>query len=155
MNEEKTIGNCIERIREGLSRCNLTAEIVVSDSSSDRTPEIALSMGARVVHPENRGYGNAYLEGFRQSRGDIIVIGDSDGTYDFSELPRLVAPLFKGADMVVGSRFRGTIEKGSMPALHYYIGNPLLTKILNLAFNTITRILTAVSGRSNDQPGNR
>jgi glycosyltransferase involved in cell wall biosynthesis len=136
MNEEKTIGNCIERIREGLARCDLTAEIVVSDSSSDRTPEIALSMGARVVHPENRGYGNAYLEGFRQSRGDIIVIGDSDGTYDFSELPLLVAPLFKGADMVVGSRFRGTIEKGSMPALHYYIGNPLLTKILNLAFNT-------------------
>jgi glycosyltransferase involved in cell wall biosynthesis len=136
MNEEKTIGRCIERIREGLARCDLTAEIVVSDSSSDRTPEIALSMGARVVHPENRGYGNAYLEGFRQSRGDIIVIGDSDGTYDFSELPLLVAPLFKGADMVVGSRFRGTIEKGSMPALHYYIGNPLLTKILNLAFNT-------------------
>jgi glycosyltransferase involved in cell wall biosynthesis len=136
MNEEKTIGNCIERIREGLARCDLTAEIVVSDSSSDRTPEIALSMGARVVHPVNRGYGNAYLEGFRQSRGDIIVIGDSDGTYDFSELPRLVAPLFKGADMVVGSRFRGTIEKGSMPALHYYLGNPLLTKILNLAFNT-------------------
>jgi glycosyltransferase involved in cell wall biosynthesis len=136
MNEEKTIGRCIESIREGLARCDLTAEIVVSDSSSDRTPEIALSMGARVVHPENRGYGNAYLEGFRQSRGDIIVIGDSDGTYDFSELPLLVAPLFKGADMVVGSRFRGTIEKGSMPALHYYIGNPLLTKILNLAFNT-------------------
>ncbi len=136
MNEEKTIGNCIERIREGLSRCDLTAEIVVSDSSSDRTPEIALSMGARVVHPKNRGYGNAYLEGFRQSKGSIIVIGDSDGTYDFSELPRLVAPLFQGADMVVGSRFRGTIGKGSMPALHYYIGNPLLTKILNLAFKT-------------------
>jgi glycosyltransferase involved in cell wall biosynthesis len=136
MNEEKTIGNCIERIREGLARCDLTAEIVVSDSSSDRTPEIARSLGARVVHPKNRGYGNAYLEGFRQSRGDIIVIGDSDGTYDFSELPGLVAPLFRGADMVVGSRFRGTIEKGSMPALHYYLGNPLLTKILNLAFNT-------------------
>nr|WP_280897453.1 DPM/DPG synthase family glycosyltransferase [Methanolinea mesophila] len=136
MNEELTIGRCIERIRDGLSRCELSAEIVVSDSSSDRTPEIARSMGARVVHPKNRGYGNAYLEGFRASRGGIIVIGDSDGTYDFSELPRLVAPILKGADLVVGSRFQGTMEKGSMPALHYYIGNPLLTKILNLAFKT-------------------
>jgi glycosyltransferase involved in cell wall biosynthesis len=136
MNEEKTIGKCIGRINEGLARCNLTAEIIVSDSSSDRTPEIAESMGARVIHPKNRGYGNAYLEGFRHSRGDIIVIGDSDGTYDFSELPRLIKPLYEGADLVVGSRFRGTIAKGSMPALHYYIGNPLLTKILNLAFHT-------------------
>jgi glycosyltransferase involved in cell wall biosynthesis len=136
MNEELTIGKCIERIHEGLARCSLTAEIIVSDSSSDRTPEIAERMGAKVIHPENRGYGNAYLEGFRHSGGAIIVIGDSDGTYDFTEIPRLIKPLFEGADLVVGSRFQGTITKGSMPMLHLYIGNPLLMKILNLTFHT-------------------
>jgi glycosyltransferase involved in cell wall biosynthesis len=111
-------------------------EIIVSDSSTDSTPGIASEMGALVVHPRHRGYGYAYLEGFTHARGKYIVIGDADNTYDFLELPLLVNELDKGADLVVGSRFKGDIKKGAMIPLHQYIGNPLLTWVLNRVFTT-------------------
>jgi glycosyltransferase involved in cell wall biosynthesis len=110
-------------------------EIIVADNSSDRTPEIARSLGAKVVTPDKRGYGYAYLYGFRYARGKYIVIGDADNTYDFLEIPKLIEPLKnENADMVIGSRFRGEIKKGAMPWLHKYIGNPLLTWFLNVFF---------------------
>ncbi len=136
MNEEQTIGRCIQAIQRAFQAHGMKGEIIVADSSTDRTPEIARSMGAIVVHPEERGYGNAYLTGFRCARGAYIVIGDADDTYDFSELPALVDPLRKNADLVIGSRFSGEIQPGAMTWLHQYLGNPILTWLLNRIFHT-------------------
>jgi len=133
--EAETIGECIRRIRDVFNRYNIDGEIIVSDNSNDGTPEIAKSLGAKVVTPDKLGYGYAYLYGFKHASGDILVLGDADGTYDFSEMPRLLEPILKGeADLVIGSRLKGKIEKGAMPLLHRYIGNPILTFILNLLF---------------------
>ena len=132
MNEEEGISECIDRIIEGASALGLPTEIVVSDSSSDRTPEIARERGARVITPDKPGYGYAYRYAFARVRGDYVVMGDADTTYDFSELPRLFKPILDGeADMVMGSRLAGEILPGAMPPLHQYVGNPLLTKFLN------------------------
>ena len=137
LNEEKTIGACIERIKEGCDTAGISYEIIIADSSTDQTPVIAAKMGAHVIHPDKRGYGNAYLAGFACVKGKIIVIGDADNTYDFRIIPTLIHPIQQGeADMVIGSRMKGTILPGSMPALHQYLGNPLLTRLLNLAFGT-------------------
>ena len=114
---------------------NINGEIIVADNSTDRTPEIARSLGAKVVTPDKRGYGYAYLYGFRYAKGKYIVIGDADNTYNFLEIPKLLEPLKKGeADLVIGSRFKGKILDGAMPWLHKYIGNPVLTWFLNFFF---------------------
>ncbi|PWR76163.1 glycosyltransferase family 2 protein [Methanospirillum stamsii] len=137
MNEEKTIGSCLEKIKVGCLRGNIQYEIIVSDSSTDSTPDIARSHGARVIHPERRGYGNAYISAFPHAKGEIIVIGDADDTYDFTLIPELVKPIAqRKADMVIGSRLKGTILPGSMPWLHQFIGNPLLTRLLNFTFHS-------------------
>ncbi|WP_286879248.1 glycosyltransferase family 2 protein, partial [Methanoculleus sp. UBA413] len=112
----------------------IEGEIIIADSSDDRTAAIARDLGATVVHPEKRGYGNAYLTGLARARGRYIVIGDADDTYNFLEIPNLLGPLEAGADMVLGSRLRGEIKPGAMPALHRYIGNPFLTWLLNRVF---------------------
>ncbi|MEM2240476.1 MAG: glycosyltransferase family 2 protein [Candidatus Bathyarchaeia archaeon] len=133
--EAETIGECIRRIRDVFNRHNINGEIIVSDNSNDGTPEIAKSLGAKVVTPDRLGYGYAYLYGFKHASGDILVLGDADGTYDFSEMPRLLEPILKGeADLVIGSRLKGKIEKGAMPWLHRYVGNPALTFLLNVFF---------------------
>src|SRR5690606_31848337 len=135
LNEETTIAICISKIQEVFQSMKIRGEIIVSDSSTDSTPEIARSLGAVVVHPEHRGYGYAYLEGFRHVHGRYIVIGDADNTYDFLEIPSLLKELDDGSDLVIGSRFRGEIKEGAMIPLHQYIGNPLLTWILNHVFH--------------------
>jgi glycosyltransferase involved in cell wall biosynthesis len=114
----------------------INGEIIVADSSSDRTGTIAKSLGTKVIRPEKSGYGNAYLTAFKHARGRYIVMGDADNTYDFLEIPNLLAPLKNGADFVIGSRFKGTIQKGSMDGLHRYLGNPVLTWMLNFFFHT-------------------
>ncbi len=135
LDEEDSIGICIEKIKR-IFEGNIRGEIIVADNSVDRTPEIASSKGAKVVTPDKRGYGYAYLYAFKYAKGENIVIGDGDNTYDFSEIPKLLEPLEKGeADIVMGSRFKGEIKKGAMPLLHRYIGNPVLTWFLNLFFN--------------------
>jgi glycosyltransferase involved in cell wall biosynthesis len=136
MNEELTIGPCIQAIQQAFRVYGLNGEIIVADSSTDQTPEIARAMGAAVVHPAARGYGNAYLTGFGQAKGEYVVMGDADGTYDFSELGALVTPLKGGADLVIGSRFTGGMDPGAMTWLHRYIGNPFLTWLLNRIFRT-------------------
>lgn len=136
LDEERTIGDCIHKIQSVFRDNAINGEIIVADASSDRTPEIAKALGAQVIRPEKSGYGNAYLAGFAVAQGRYIVMGDADNTYDFFEIPKLIAPLRTGADFVVGSRFKGTIQKGSMTALHRYIGNPLLTWMLNFIFHT-------------------
>ncbi len=136
LNEEETVGICIRKIQDVYQSLGVTGEIIISDSSSDKTPQIAQSLGARVIHPRSRGYGCAYLDAFPHARGRYIVIGDADNTYDFHEMPLLISELEKGADLVVGSRFRGTIKDGAMSPLHRYVGNPLLTFTLNRVFHT-------------------
>jgi glycosyltransferase involved in cell wall biosynthesis len=136
LNEERTIGECIIKIQKVFHDNEINGEIIVADSSSDQTSEIAASLGATVLKPEKSGYGNAYLTGFSYARGQFIVMGDADNTYDYYEIPRLIEPLKNGADLVIGSRFRGTIHPGSMAPLHRYIGNPLLTLMINIIFGT-------------------
>jgi glycosyltransferase involved in cell wall biosynthesis len=136
LDEEQTIGECIRKIQSVFRDNAISGEIIVADSSTDKTPEIALSLGARVVRPEKCGYGNAYLAAFKEAQGRFIVMGDADNTYDFRDIPRLVAPLREGADFVIGSRFKGVLHPGSMTALHRYIGNPLLNWMINAIFHT-------------------
>lgn len=136
LNEELTIGGCLAGLQDAFTSNNIKGEIIVPDSSTDRTADIAARLGAKIVHPVNLGYGAAYLEGFRYVNSDIIVMMDADGTYDPSELLRLIEPLTKGTDLVIGSRFKGNISAGAMTPLHRYIGNPLLTWILNFVFHT-------------------
>lgn len=137
LNEVETIGTCIEKIKTVFSKYELEGEIIVSDNSVDDTPEIARSLGAVVVTPDRRGYGYAYLYGFKHAKGEYLVMGDADDTYDFMEMPALLEPLKKGeADFVIGTRLNERIEPGAMPWHHRWIGNPLLTGFLNQSFKT-------------------
>ncbi len=132
MNEEEGIGECIYKAKEAFDELGMDGEIIISDSSTDRTPEIAREKGAQVVEPEKPGYGYAYRYAFERAKGDLVAMGDGDTTYDFSKLPELIEKMrAENADMVMGSRLDGDIKPGSMPKLHKYIGNPLLTKFLN------------------------
>ena len=145
LNEQDTIGTCIQRAAEALEEQGIAGEIIVADNgSTDNSAAIARGLGARVVHQDERGYGAAYMKGIAAARGRFIVIGDSDNTYDFKELPRLIGPLRQDADLVVGSRFRGRILPGAMPWANRYLGNPVLTGMLNLLFRQ--RISDAHSG---------
>ncbi|HPJ30177.1 MAG TPA: glycosyltransferase family 2 protein [Methanothrix sp.] len=135
MDEEEAIGECIRRAKAVFEEMGIEGEVIVVDSSSDSTPDIARSLGAEVIRPEKLGYGNAYQTGFERARGKYIVIMDGDLTYDPHEMPEFINLLESGrADFVIGSRLKGQIEAGAMPALHRYIGNPLLTRTLNLLF---------------------
>jgi glycosyltransferase involved in cell wall biosynthesis len=135
LNEADTIGVCVERAVAALRALGRDGEVVVVDNGSiDGSPEIAAAKGARVVHQSVRGYGSAYLKGLTEARGQYIVIGDSDNTYDFGEIGQFLAPLYQGYDLVMGSRFKGKILPGAMPWSHQYIGNPVLTGILNVLF---------------------
>lgn len=137
LNEEECIGGCISRIRDILDRERLSAEIIVVDNgSTDRSASIAREAGARVVEEPVKGYGAAYLRGLREARGKNIFIADSDNTYDFSYIPEFLKALDAGHDFVIGSRFRGTMEKGAMPWMNRYIGNPILSGMCRLFFRT-------------------
>lgn len=136
LDEELTISACIKKIQKVFHDSAISGEIIVVDSSSDNTAAISESLGARVIKPEKNGYGNAYLTGFIYAQGRYIILGDSDNTYDFSDIPKLLAPVKNGADFVIGSRFKGTIHPGAMTALHRYIGNPILTWMINVIFQT-------------------
>lgn len=136
LNEAASVGACIEKAWEGIRRTGLSGEVVVSDNgSTDGSVDVAVAAGARVVSQPERGYGNAYRKGFAEARGRYIIMGDSDGSYDFTQLDRLVEPLRDGRyDYVLGSRFAGQILPGAMPWSHRYIGNPVLTGVLNRLF---------------------
>ncbi len=138
LNEAKTLPSVLARAQEALDRYGYSHEIVVADNgSSDSSPELARNLGARVIHVSQRGYGSALLAGIEAAVGRIIVIGDADDTYDFMEINRLAEPIRSGAcEFVIGSRLRGTIEPGAMPALHRYLGTPVLTGLINMFFGT-------------------
>jgi glycosyltransferase involved in cell wall biosynthesis len=137
MNEEKTIGEVIRKANSTFEKEGIDGEIIVSDNSTDNSRKIAEESGARIVIPQKKGYGNAYLEGFRHTRGTIIVLADADDTYDMREMPKFLKPLLAGeADFVMGTRLKGDIKKNAMSWLHRYIGNPVLTWTLNWLFKT-------------------
>lgn len=137
MNEAETIGECILQAKAVFKEMGVSGEIIVVDSSVDDTPKIAKSMGADVVVPRKLGYGNAYLYGFNHAHGEYIVLMDGDLTYDPKEIKGLISRLQNDSlDIVVGSRLKGEIKPGAMPLLHRYIGNPILTRILNILFAT-------------------
>ncbi|MBS1992908.1 MAG: glycosyltransferase family 2 protein [Cyanobacteria bacterium SZAS LIN-2] len=137
LNEEKALGICIEKIRKTLTENNIDGEIVVSDNgSTDRSVEIATSMGTRVCHQPLRGYGNAYLKGFEHARGKYLIMADADDTYDLTMIPQFLSELQSGNyDFVTGSRYLGKGEK-HITWLHRYVGNPILTMLLNIFFGT-------------------
>jgi len=139
LNEEGIVGKTIKSIPlEKLTEMGFETEIVVVDNAStDNTAKEASEAGARVVYEENRGYGNAYLRGLNEASGDIIVMGDADGTYPLDKTYEFIQPILnEKADFVMGSRLKGEIQKGAMPAIHRYIGNPFLTWVLNTLFHT-------------------
>src|SRR5690242_2525278 len=136
LNEEGNIEHCVSVAKGVLEEHAIPGEVIVADNASeDRSAELATAAGARVVHEPRRGYGSAYLAGFSAARGRYIVMADADLTYDFHEIPKFVEHLDAGAEMVMGDRM-DNIHPGAMPWLHRYVGNPVLTGILNLFFRT-------------------
>jgi len=135
-NEEEALGECLTNIKKTVKENNLDAEIIVSDSSTDSSPEIAKSQGVILVKHDLDGYGNAYLEAFKHAKGRFIFMADADCTYDFNEISRFITCLKEGSDFVVGDRLGGNIEKGAMSLSHRYLGNPILSSTLRLFFKT-------------------
>src|SRR5947209_1008017 len=136
LNESESIERVVRLARETHETACIAGEVVVADNGSvDGSDALARGAGARVVHESRRGYGSAYLAGFAAARGEYIVMGDADLTYDFTEIPRFLEELDAGADMVIGDRM-DNIHPGAMPWLHRYVGNPILTGLLNLFFRT-------------------
>jgi glycosyltransferase involved in cell wall biosynthesis len=141
LNEIESLEPCIQAIQEALAtiaeRYGLSGEIIVADNgSTDGSQALARRLGARVAPVTERGYGAAVSGGFRAARGRYLVMGDADGSYDFREAVAMVGALTEGADLCMGSRFKGGIKPGAMPWKNHYIGNPALTGLLNLLFKT-------------------
>jgi hypothetical protein len=135
LNEEGSVAHCVTQAFEGIRRAGLSGEVIVCDNgSTDGSVSAAALAGARVIHESRRGYGRAYRTGLAAARGRWLVIGDADASYDFAELAHLIRPLADGYDFVLGSRRAGRILPGAMPWLHRYIGNPVLTWLLNRLF---------------------
>ena len=136
LDEELTIGKFVDWCKEGIFATGIRAEILIIDSSKDRTAEIAVAHGARVLKTEKRGLGRAYIDAIPYIRGRYVLMGDADCTYDFRDINPFVAQFRNGAEFVMGSRFKGSIEEGAMPPLHRYFGTPVTTFILNVMFGT-------------------
>jgi glycosyltransferase involved in cell wall biosynthesis len=137
LNEARTVGRCVDKALGALRRLGVSGEVIVADNGSmDGSQELARRHGARVVAVEQRGYGSALRGGIAAARGRYVIMGDADDSYDFSRLEPFLKRLRAGDDLVMGNRFRGGIRPGAMPWLHRYVGNPVLTGILNLFFRT-------------------
>ena len=134
LNEELTILQFVDWCLEGLRSAQIRGEVLIVDSSTDRTAEIAVSKGARVLKVPKRGLGRAYIDAIPFIRGDYVLMGDADCTYDFRNLRPFVDSFRNGYEYVMGSRFRGYIEPGSMPPLHKYFGTPVTTWLLNFLY---------------------
>ncbi|MDO8669462.1 MAG: glycosyltransferase family 2 protein [Candidatus Buchananbacteria bacterium] len=133
-NEEEALAGCIKEIQKVFVQENIDGEIIVSDSSSDQSPEIAVSLGAKLIRHGQDGYGNACLEGLRAAEGDIIIIADADGSYDFNFIPDFIKSFTDSCDLVIGNRFAGKMGKKVMPFFNHYLGNPFLSLVLRLFF---------------------
>ena len=137
LNEAESVGICIDEARQAFADLRIRGEVVVADNgSTDGSQQIAVSHGARVVSVQQKGYGSALLGGISAAEGRYVIMGDADGTYDFSSIGPFVHKLREGYDLVIGNRFLGGIEKGAMPALHRYFGNAVLTGLGRLFFHS-------------------
>ncbi len=137
LNEAETLSVCIKKAKSFLTENRIDGEILVSDNgSTDGSQEIAIKEGARVVSISEKGYGSALIGGCNAAEGKYIIMGDADDSYDFSKLMPFVEKLREGYELVMGNRFKGGIEKGAMPPLHKYIGNPILSFIGRLFFKS-------------------
>jgi glycosyltransferase involved in cell wall biosynthesis len=134
LNEQLTMAMFIAWCQEGMRRAGVRAEILIVDSSTDATAQIAVDAGARVLKAPRRGLGRAYIDSLPFIRGKYVILGDCDCTYDFRELEPFVKEFRAGAEFIMGSRFSGYIEPGAMPPLHRYLGTPVTTWILNVIF---------------------
>jgi glycosyltransferase involved in cell wall biosynthesis len=135
LNEEDAVGTVVDQAWQGIRDSGRRGEVIVVDNAStDRSAEVAAEHGAIVVREERPGYGSAYLAGLAVARGDYVVMGDADATYPMRELAPFVERLASGNDLVVGSRFEGTIHGEAMPWLNRHVGNPILTGLLNILF---------------------
>lgn len=135
LNEESAVGAVVDQAREGIARAGRPGEVIVVDNNStDRSAAVAAAHGATVVPERRPGYGSAYLAGLAAARGEYIVMGDADETYPLQELAPFVERLAAGDDLVMGSRFEGTIHGDAMPWLNRHVGNPILTGLLNVLF---------------------
>lgn len=135
LNEENTILYCIEKAKAGINNSGLEGEVIVADNGSDdKSIEIATNAGAKIVSIENKGYGSALNGGIKAATGEYIIMGDSDSTYDFEDIPKFIKELSDGNDLVIGNRFSGGIEKGAMPFLNKYLGNPFLSFVAKKLF---------------------
>ena len=140
LNEAATLERCIRAAQQGLRSVGARGEIVVADNgSTDGSVEIAERLGARVVHVPAKGYGAALLAGIEAARGEFVIMGDADATYDFATIEPFVERLRAGDDLVVGNRFAGGIEPGAMPWLNRYVGNPILSRAGRLFFRSPVR----------------
>jgi len=137
LNEVETLATCIQKARLAIDRLGLNAEIVVADNgSADGSQELARELGARVVDVVRKGYGSALIGGIDATRGELVIMGDADDSYDFSAIGPLVVRLREGYDLVMGNRFAGGIKQGAMVWSHRWVGNPVLTAISRLFFHT-------------------
>lgn len=136
LNEGLVIGEFVKWCFEGLKRARMSGEVLIVDSSTDSSPEIAEAHGARVLRVPKRGLGQAYLDAIPHIRGDYIIMGDADLTYDFRDISGFVEKLDEGYEFVMGTRMKGGIEPGAMPRLHRYFGTPLTTMILNSMYHS-------------------
>jgi len=137
LNEAETLATCIAKAQASLRERGVRGEVIVADNgSTDGSQTIAAEMGARVVSVQAKGYGNALLGGIAEERGTYVIVGDADDSYDFSEVGPFIEQLRLGHELVMGNRFKGHIKRGAMPALHRYLGNPLLSGIGQLFFHS-------------------
>lgn len=140
LNEAETLETCIKKASRFLESHDIRGEVVIADNgSTDGSREIAAGLGARVVKVERKGYGSALMGGIHAARGKYIIMGDSDDSYDFSNLSGFVEKLRDGYELVMGNRFKGGIKPGAMPFLHKYIGNPVLSTMGRLFFGSRCR----------------
>lgn len=136
LNEEQTIGICVKKAKEFLKTNNIEGEVLVVDNNStDNTANVANSEGARVVLVEESGYGKALIEGSKQAKGIYTIMGDADDSYNFLEIQPFLDKLHEGYDLVIGNRYRGKMEKGSMKMSHKYIGTPMISTIAKTLYH--------------------
>jgi glycosyltransferase involved in cell wall biosynthesis len=137
LNEARTIAACVREAREALDSAGITGEVLIADNgSTDGSQQLALDAGARVVPVTQKGYGNALRGGIEAARGRFILMGDADQSYDFGHLARFVERLRAGDELVMGNRFLGGIQPGAMPLKNRYLGNPVLSALGRLLFQT-------------------
>ena len=137
LDEAETLGGCIEKVQNVFRDHRIDGEIIVADNgSTDGSSAIARRMGARLISIKEKGYGNALRHGIELSRGRYVITGDADASHDLSQIPLFLAKLREGYDLVIGNRFKGTIQAGAMPPLHRYLGTPVLTQLGKLLFRS-------------------